>query len=139
MAKDIYHDIVKQALINSGWVITHDPYIIDLPEVRPKQEIDLGAEKIIAAEKETEKIAVEIKSFLNASLVYDFHQALGQFLLYIIGLKIKDPDRQLFLAIPVFAHKYFENMQLIQLAIEKYSVSIIVFNPEDKSIEKWIK
>ena len=26
MAKDIYHNLVKQALINEGWTITHDPY-----------------------------------------------------------------------------------------------------------------
>ncbi len=25
-AKDIYHDNCKQALINEGWTITHDPY-----------------------------------------------------------------------------------------------------------------
>ncbi len=46
-AKDFYHNKVKNALIKDGWNITHDPYIIDIPEMRPRQEIDLGAEKII--------------------------------------------------------------------------------------------
>jgi hypothetical protein len=27
-AKDIYHDVVKKALIKDGWTITHDPYIL---------------------------------------------------------------------------------------------------------------
>ncbi|MEG4026591.1 MULTISPECIES: element excision factor XisH family protein [unclassified Microcoleus] len=25
-ARDIYHQVVKQALIKAGWTITHDPY-----------------------------------------------------------------------------------------------------------------
>jgi hypothetical protein len=60
-AKDFYHDKLKNALIKDGWLITHDPYIIDIPEMRPRQEIDLGAEKIIAAERGADKIAVEVK------------------------------------------------------------------------------
>lgn len=43
-------------------------------------QIDLGAEKIIAAEKGNEKIAIKIKSFLNPSAITDFYFALGQFL-----------------------------------------------------------
>jgi hypothetical protein len=30
MAKDIYHDLVKQALKNEGWAITHDPYFLSV-------------------------------------------------------------------------------------------------------------
>jgi hypothetical protein len=26
MARDLFHDLVKQALINEGWTVTHDPY-----------------------------------------------------------------------------------------------------------------
>ena len=29
MAKDIYHQHVKDALVKDGWVITHDPYYLD--------------------------------------------------------------------------------------------------------------
>ena len=42
-------------------------------------EIDLGAERLIGAEKLGKKIAVEVKSFLSASALSDFHTALGQF------------------------------------------------------------
>lgn len=60
-AKDLYHNEVKNALQKDGWVITHDPLTIS---AGPKTfHVDLGAEKIIAAEKEGMKIAVEIKSF----------------------------------------------------------------------------
>jgi hypothetical protein len=45
--------------------------------------IDLAAEKLIAAEREGEKIAVEVKSFLErSSAISEFHTALGQFINY---------------------------------------------------------
>jgi XisH protein len=39
--------------------------------------IDIGAEKILVAEKGDDKIAVEIKSFISASEISEFHNALG--------------------------------------------------------------
>jgi len=63
MAKDLFHDAVKQALLKDQWVITADPPIIKIEGV--KLEIDLAAEKVFAAEKAGRKIAVEIKGFLN--------------------------------------------------------------------------
>lgn len=70
MAKDLYHEHVPEALIKDGWAITSDPYIIETEDV--DYEVDLGAEKIIAAEKGQEKIAVEVKSFVASSFVYSF-------------------------------------------------------------------
>lgn len=39
--------------------------------------VDLGAEKLFAAEKEGKRISVEVKSFLSPSPVKDLKQALG--------------------------------------------------------------
>ncbi len=80
LARDIYHNAVRNALEKDSWQITKDPFILkwgtrDL-------YIDLGAEKLIAAEKSGEKIAVEIKSFIGASPVTDLENALGQYILY---------------------------------------------------------
>lgn len=69
MGKDIFHEAVKTALEKEGWLITHDPYVINIPAFRPKQEIDLGAERMIAAQRDVEKIAVEVKSFIKSSIV----------------------------------------------------------------------
>ncbi|NEQ12368.1 MAG: hypothetical protein F6K37_43040 [Moorea sp. SIO4E2] len=83
-AQDIFHDVVKKALVQDNWVITHDPLTLDL---RDRQlHIDLGAERLIAAQKENQQIAVEIKSFISSSSVFQFHLALGQFLNYRIVL-----------------------------------------------------
>ena len=40
-AKDAYHNTVKAALQKDGWVVTHDPLILELSSGR--LEIDLGA------------------------------------------------------------------------------------------------
>jgi hypothetical protein len=61
-AKDKYHEVVRRSLEKSDWKITYDPYFLRVG--RRKGFIDLGAE-LIAAEKDTEKIAVEIKAFLG--------------------------------------------------------------------------
>ncbi len=74
-AKDIFHQLVRTALENEGWIITHDPYRIDLGFI--DFYIDLGAEKLIAATKDGEKIAIEIKTFLAASTISEFHIAVG--------------------------------------------------------------
>ena len=59
-ARDTYHDAVKNALIKDGWTITHDPLVVELGGDR--LFIDLGAERVIGAEKGTRKIAVEVKT-----------------------------------------------------------------------------
>lgn len=92
MAKDIYHDQVKIALQRDGWRITHEPYSIRIGGV--EMYIDMGGEKIIGAEKENVKIAVEIKSFTSPSSISDFHLAHGQFLDYRYALEEIEPDAE---------------------------------------------
>ena len=47
-ARDVFHTVVKNALIKEGWGITHDPYAIRFGGVN--MSIDLGSQKLIAAE-----------------------------------------------------------------------------------------
>jgi hypothetical protein len=79
-AKDIYHDACVHALQKDGWTITHDPLTISVGKT--DLLIDLGAERVVAAERNGERIAVEIKSFVKLSLVQDLKEAIGQFVLY---------------------------------------------------------
>lgn len=50
-AKDKFHDFVKDSLEEEGWQITHDPLRIEFGE-EDKLQIDLGAEKVLGAQKE---------------------------------------------------------------------------------------
>ena len=110
MAKDLFHGHVKEALIKDGWEITHDPYMLKYLE--KKMNVDLGAEKVIAAQKGKEKIAVEIKSFLSHSRLYDFHEALGQYKTYFRIMGKTEKDRHLFLAVPLDAYEDFLTLNL---------------------------
>ncbi|MBD2162592.1 hypothetical protein H6F46_18040 [Limnothrix sp. FACHB-1083] len=80
MAKDIYHNTVRVALEKDGWVITDDPLVLQIG--KRSTYIDLGAEKLLTADKAGKQIAVEIKSFLSRSPVKDLEAALGQYVLY---------------------------------------------------------
>ena len=138
MAKDIYHYIVKEALINDGWTITDDPYMIR-PDQNTKYEVDLGANKIIAATKENKKIAVEIKSFAGQSLVYEFHGALGQFMNYLVHIENIEKDRKLYLAISEKAYNsLLKHPSLIEV-LKRYRVSLIIFEITTKIILQWIE
>jgi hypothetical protein len=134
-AKDRFHDAVKQALLKEQWVITADPLILKIDRV--KFEIDLAGEKVFAAEKAGQKIAVEIKSFLNPSAVTDFHSALGQFLNYRLGLQMNEPDRTLYLAIPLDIFESFFQERFTQEAVRQYQVKLIVYEPVQEVIIEW--
>ena len=61
--------------------------------------VDLGAEQLLAAEKDHRKIAVEVKSFASPSEMQDLELAVGQFTVYHDVLARVEPDRELFLAL----------------------------------------
>jgi hypothetical protein len=131
--RDFYHETVKQALIQEGWTITHDPYIFDTD---PQLSTDLGAERLIAAERETEKIAAEIKSFLTESQVVDLEKAIGQYGLYRRFLQMQEPDRELYLAVPQYAYEDIFARQVGLIAIEEFTLQLIVFSPEERLLWK---
>src|ERR671914_1261155 len=105
-AKDIYHDAVKNALVKDGWKITHDP--LRLTWGGKDMYVDLGAERLLAAEKAGQQIAVEIKSFVGDSEMDDLEKALGQYVLYRAVLAEKEPNRALYLAVPKDVLDIFE-------------------------------
>ena len=134
-AKDTFHDAVKSALQKEDWKITHDPLYINFAEV--EIYIDLGAERLLAAEKDGKKIAVEIKTFLKPSAISEFHTVLGQFLNYRFALNAEDPERILYLAIPLAVYETFFARRFLQLIIQKYQLKLIVFELVNEEIIQW--
>ncbi len=135
-ARDLYHSVVRQALENDGWTITHDPYNLQYEDVN--LAVDLGAEKLIAAEKENRKIAIEVKSFLAKSTIYAFHEALGQYINYKRILEWTGKKRTLYLAIPNDIYNKFFVKPFASRIIKEEKINLIVFNPEENHINKWI-
>ncbi len=93
---------------------------------------------VIAAQKETLKIAVEIKSFLSHSRMYDFHEALGQFINYRRLLRKIEPERNLYLGVPADAYYDFFVEPFGKDAIEEENLKLVVYNPDFKTIVLWI-
>jgi len=136
-AKDLYHQLVKQLLIDDGWTITHDPY--PLQWAKRNLSVDLGAEKLIAAQKAESKIAVEIKSFLRESRIADLQQALGQYILYNDILKQVEPNRILYLAMPLAAYNdLFEKDQFGKILLENDRLKLIIFDSQNQEVTQWI-
>lgn len=136
-ARDLFHDAVKNALQKEGWTVTHDPLTIKVGGVGI--EIDLGAEKLIAAEKGKEKIAIEIKSFVRPSNVSEFHATVGQYMNYRKALGKIEPDRLLYLAVPKETYSSFFSLPFISECIVDYKLKIIVYDPEKETVTEWKK
>lgn len=134
-AKDKYHDVVRTALEKDGWTITHDP--LRLRAHGRNVKIDLGAEKLIGAEKEGEKIAVEIKSFAGFSVLTEFYAAVGQCIYYQAALDEEDPERTLFLAVPKEIYENFFSEELSTTTIERSQLHIVVYNIISETLEGW--
>ncbi len=115
--------------------ITDDPFRL----VWGKRDfyVDLGAERVVAAEKAGKRIAVELKSFIGKSFIRDLEVALGQFLLYRSILEEKEPDRLLFLAIPNEPAEMLDE-PIGQLLIAKHLIQVMVFDIQKEEIIRWI-
>ena len=135
-ARDIYHNTVKIALEKDGWTITHDPFPLQIGKKR--LSADLGAERLISAEKELQKIVIEVKSFVGQSDVKDLQQALGQYVLYRQILNEMKVDRILYLAISQPTFNSVFSIELGQVLIKNQIVKLIVFDDESEVIVQWI-
>lgn len=140
MAKDSFYPQVKAALIKAGWTITHDPLKLEIGGV--KLEVDFGAEKIfedvLAAEQDNQKIAVEVKSFISSSPTNELHTALGQFIAYRLALSELEPDRKLYLAIPITTYSDFFQRPFPTRLIQDNGLTLIVYDPVQQEIVKWL-
>ena len=120
----------------SGWIVTDDP--LSLKIGKKDLFIDLAAEKMLIAEKGTERIAVEIKSFVGTSEVEDLKNALGQYILYEKIIKRQLLDRTLYLAIRETTYNNLFSQEIGQILLEEKTLKLIIFNPETEVITKWI-
>lgn len=136
--KDVVHDTVRHALEKDGWTITHDP--LELPKVDGFQlKIDLGAERLITAEKGMQKIAIEVKSYISPSAISEFHTTLGQYLNYRRALQKIGSTRTLYLAIPVDIYNTFFQTPFVRETVDDFGINLIAVNLVTERIAQWKK
>lgn len=133
---DLYHNQVKQALTKDGWLVTDDPFTLDYKGIR--LYADLGAEKVIAAERENQKIVVEIKVFNSPSLITELEKTIGQYNVYRSLIKRIEPQRALYLAITEDVYEEFFCLEPIQEIVGDQNISLIIFDPNQEVITQWI-
>lgn len=133
---DKIHNAVRNALIKDGWKITADPLQLKYGEV--KLQIDLAAEPTLAAEKDNQKIAVEIKSFLDPSLINDLKAAYGQYEIYLTYLNVIEPERKLFIGVDSKAYKRIKNFKGFELFLQKHQIPFIVIQIKSEEIIEWV-
>ena len=134
-AKDRYPHAVRYALEADGWTITADP--LTLRVGTRDLYVDLGAEKLLAAERGNEKIAIEIKTLSGPSPIASLEQAIGQFILYSDALELLEPERLLFLAVPESARELLAE-PIGQLLLSKGRLRLLVFSSEQERILQWL-
>jgi hypothetical protein len=134
-APDIYHDQVRTALVKDGWTITHDPYTMTFGQ--KDVFVDLGAERMLGAQRGDQRIAVEVKSFQGQSDIRDLEMAVGQYVFYRSLLSRFDPQRSLILAVPesVFANTMQE--PIARPVVSDLSIRIMAFDPAKEVITQW--
>lgn len=133
---DTFHHVVKTALRKDGWHITDDPLYLQYGGV--DYAIDFGAEPLIVAEKEHDKVAIEVKSFLVGSPTYEFHKVLGQYIDYRIMLGRVQPERVLYVAVPSDIYHGFFQTPFIQEVVHEMHMKIVVYDIDQEVIERWI-
>ena len=94
---------------------------------------------MLAAEKDAKKIVVEIKSFINPSFFTAFYEAVGKFVSYKDALEHREPERKLYLGVPQLTFETNFNEIIVQSVVQKLEIQIVVYNPDDETIIKWIK
>ena len=136
-AKDTYHNAVKNALIKDGWTITADPYPLEYEDVELYP--DLAVEKLISENQKQRKIIVEIKSFISPSLIKDFQNALGQYILYrdLIQLS-QDEYQEIYLAIKDEIYETFFQRKSIKAVVKLNQLALVIINTEKEEIVQWI-
>jgi len=137
MARDLIHFQVRRALEKEGWRITADPFSLSIDGVR--LEIDLEAQKLIIAEKDDQKIYVEIKTFNRSSILYAFYEAYGQYVFYRDALIDKQINTPIFLAISLKAYKRIQRIPFLIKRVEQHKVNLLVVDTAQETIIEWKK
>jgi hypothetical protein len=135
-ARNIYHDAVKSALIKDNWAIAAAPYLIQC------EDIDLSADiadaRLIAAEREGQKIVVNIECFVGRSLMTDFHLAVGRYKLYQMLVEKTAREYELYLAIDDITYDNFCQREGIDFLVRSSLIKIFVVNVDEEEIVQWI-
>ena len=135
-ARDFYHNAVRNGLAKDGWKITHDPFVLKWGTI--DLFVDLGAERLLAAETDARKIAVEVKGFTGPSDMVELERALGQYVLNHDVLAERDPNRVPYLAVSAQVMSELFDEPIGRLVLRNQRARLVIFDAKEEVILRWI-
>lgn len=130
--KDLYHEVVIQALKKSGWMVAQEQTTLRIGKRR------LWIDVLALHFTNDNPILVEIKVFERIRSYVDYLSAsCGQYGLYKGILKEQGIHIPLYMAIPVSAFNGIFKEAIGQVAIRQFDIQFIVFDPEKAEIITW--
>ena len=94
---------------------------------------------MFGAEKDNQRIAVEVKTFGNPSFITAFYEAVGKYVVYRKALRLEESDRTLYLAMPEDVYIRYINEPLFTGTLQDENVNSILFETDIEKITQWIK
>jgi hypothetical protein len=134
--RDLYYDLVKNALRQDGWRITHT--VLPLKVGAEIGAGELWATQLLAADKDERKIAVAVNSFIGRSDPVTLTPELAQLALSRSRLHAIKSDRALYLAVRHATYSAcFTGLDGRRL-LDTQHVQLIVFDPRTETIVRWL-
>ena len=81
---------------------------------------------------------LKLRALLGDRALYDFHGALGQYMVYRNLIQLTDPEYKLYLAIDDLVYKNFFQRKSIQLITNENKLLLMVVEMEKEEILQWI-
>jgi hypothetical protein len=70
--------------------------------------------------------------------MYDFHNALGQYIVYRKLIQLTEPEYKLYLAVDDVVYENCFQRKSVQAVINENNLLLIVVNTEKEEIRQWI-
>jgi hypothetical protein len=81
---------------------------------------------------------LKLRALLGDRALYDFHGALGQYMVYRNLIQLTEPEYKLYLAIDDLVYKNFFQRKSIPLITNENKLLLIVVEMEKEEILQWI-
>ena len=134
--QDLYHDVVRDALRQDGWRITHTA--LQLKARAESRAGEFWEGPWLIADKDERKVAVAVSSFVGRSSPADIIQTWGRLGLSRPRLHAMDADRVVYLAIRQATYSACFGETEGNLLLEKEHMQLIVFDPRTEVIVQWV-
>lgn len=74
---------------------------------------------------------------MTTSELYEFHLAVGQYINYRYALEDREPERILYLAVPLEIYDDFFTMPFVQKVIEGSQINLLIYDVQREEISLW--